>query len=167
MRNATHAKIGKSKVVHAYYAWCTRTDCGAGGMGDVEATEVDGPITCKRCLKSLAVHVEADHAAAIVEDGVRETVKAVAPSATYVTIQPVSSCNPTVNYIVTTFAEWARHTNSLVPIKGEAFATAAEAEARKTDLNPCGGTGCAQDIYPRPHKPSCPQSTIDRAALFS
>jgi len=81
------AKIGKGKVVHAYYMAASRTDCAAAGMSDAEAVLVEGPVTCKRCLKGIAKMVESAHAEAlrveadrvhldaIVEDAKRTTAR--------------------------------------------------------------------------------------------
>ena len=57
------ATVGKGKAVHAYYPG--RTLCGAGGMGDVEGKLVDGPVTCKTCLKGIAREVEYAHGLAL------------------------------------------------------------------------------------------------------
>lgn len=55
------ATVGKGKAVHIYYSAFGRTDCAAGGMSDANATPVDGPVTCKRCLKTLAAKIEQAH----------------------------------------------------------------------------------------------------------
>lgn len=147
----TTAKIGRGKAVHIYYAWAGRTDCAAGGMSDADATEVDLPVTCKRCLKALPAIVERDHAAAIVED--LERAQAAGP---VVVLHPGSTSNPSDLYVVTPFAVWSTWGTKVGPIKGERFRSAEAAQARQTALNPCGGTGCGQATYPRPHKPGCP-----------
>lgn len=71
MRNATNARIGNGKAVHFYYEWCARTDCATGGMGDADAKPTEDAVTCKRCLKALAVQVERDHAKALDMDAAR------------------------------------------------------------------------------------------------
>lgn len=61
-------RIKKSKVVHLYWEAADRTDCGAGGMGDAIANggvPTDDAVTCKRCLKALAVEIEQAHAEAL------------------------------------------------------------------------------------------------------
>lgn len=73
----TAARIGKGKALHHYYPEATRTSCAAGGMGDADATIVEGGvITCKTCLKSLAKDVEYYHGVAIEMDEKRTIARA-------------------------------------------------------------------------------------------
>lgn len=61
--------IGRSTTVHAQ---TSLTFCGAEGRRGVTYTSnTSGPVTCKRCIKSLAATVEADHAEALAEDAAR------------------------------------------------------------------------------------------------
>lgn len=72
------ARIGKGKAVHHYYPEAGRTSCATGGMGDADATIVEGAtITCKRCLRSLELEVGYAHEAALVEN-LERTLKAEA-----------------------------------------------------------------------------------------
>jgi hypothetical protein len=67
------ARIGKGKAVHLFWVASGRTDCGAGGMSDTAPIPTDGPVTCKRCLKELAIRIERAHAEAIALNDTRPT----------------------------------------------------------------------------------------------
>lgn len=72
------ARIGKGKAVHHYYPGAGRTSCATGGMGDADATIVEGgTITCKKCLRSLELAVGYAHEAALAEN-LERTLKAEA-----------------------------------------------------------------------------------------
>lgn len=72
------ARIGKGKAVHHYYPGAGRTSCATGGMGDADATIVEGAtITCKKCLKSLELEKGYAHEAALAEN-LERTLKAEA-----------------------------------------------------------------------------------------
>lgn len=72
------ARIGKGKAVHHYYPKAGRTSCATGGMGDADATIVEGgTITCKKCLRSLELEVGYAHEAALAEN-LERTLKAEA-----------------------------------------------------------------------------------------
>lgn len=64
--------IGRGKATHAAFGISLCGAEGRRGMID-QGTEADGPVTCKRCVKSLASLVERDHAEAKTENEQRST----------------------------------------------------------------------------------------------